>query len=175
MLPLLGVVIGACGTLLGQHMALRVDARREAARRAADQRAERKDAIISFLSAAERVEQHRGPRALRSGHDDDPLIELLHGAWLAKKVIELVCSGVLAQAAQDYTEELARASREPGKSGSGHQAVAVSARERLLRREFMEAARREMGYAGEPLMRRAGTEANAPGAGVPSSLHAAGP
>jgi hypothetical protein len=45
-LPLAGVVIGACGTLLGQHMAQRVDSRREAASRAAGQRAERKDAII---------------------------------------------------------------------------------------------------------------------------------
>jgi hypothetical protein len=59
-LPLVGVAIGACGTLLGQHLAIRVDARREAAGRAADQRAERKDAIIGFLSATERVEQHRG-------------------------------------------------------------------------------------------------------------------
>ena len=50
-LPLVGVAIGACGTLLGQHLAMRVEARREAARRASDQRAERKDATIGFLSA----------------------------------------------------------------------------------------------------------------------------
>lgn len=65
-LPLAGVVIGACGTLLGQHLALRVDARREAASRAADQRAERKDAIIGYLSATERVEQHRSQRTSRA-------------------------------------------------------------------------------------------------------------
>jgi hypothetical protein len=41
-LPLAGVVIGACGTLLGQHLAMRVDARREAARQASDQRTDGK-------------------------------------------------------------------------------------------------------------------------------------
>ena len=34
----------------------------------------------------------------------------MHAVWLAKKIIELVCSGTLAQAAQDYTLELNRAS-----------------------------------------------------------------
>jgi hypothetical protein len=45
-LPLVGVAIGACGTLLGRHMAMRTDACREAARRTSDQHAERKDAIV---------------------------------------------------------------------------------------------------------------------------------
>ena len=78
--------------------------------------------------------------------------------WLAKKLIELVCSGSLAQAAQEYTEELDRVSRERGGEESG-QRPGVSARERELRRAFMEAARREMGYAGEPLQRLARDEA----------------
>jgi hypothetical protein len=47
------------------------------------------------------------------------LIELLHAVWLAKKIIELVCSGTLAQAAQDHTLELNRASRELGPKGTG--------------------------------------------------------
>jgi hypothetical protein len=52
-LPLAGVVIviGACGTLLGQHLVMRVDARREAAKQASDQRSERKEAIIGSLAA----------------------------------------------------------------------------------------------------------------------------
>ena len=66
-LPLAGVVIGACGTLLGQYMALRMDVRRESARRAADQRAERTEAIISFLGATERVEQYRGQPVRKPG------------------------------------------------------------------------------------------------------------
>ena len=111
--------------------------------------------------------------ARNTGHDADPLLELLHAVWLAKKMIELVCSAALAQAAQDYTEELARTSREPGKAGASREVVAVSARERLLRRKFMEAARREMGYTGEPLTRRAGTEeATVPEADIPASLQA---
>jgi hypothetical protein len=40
------------------------------------------------------------------------LIELMHAVWPAKKIIELVCSGTLAEAAQDYTLELNRASSE---------------------------------------------------------------
>jgi hypothetical protein len=154
-LPLVGVAIGACGTLLGQHLAMRVDARREAARRASDQRAERKDAIIGFLSATERVEQHRGHLSVEPGHDAGDLLELMHAVWLAKKIIELVCSGTLTQAAQDYTRELNRASqalRPHSTSRCG--SPAFSAREQQLRAEFMETARRELGYAGGPLLRR---------------------
>jgi len=72
------------------------------------------------------------------------LIELLHAVWLAKKIIELVCSGTLAQ---DYTLELNRASRELGPKGTGRRSPSFSDRERQLRAEFLEAARREMGYA----------------------------
>jgi hypothetical protein len=169
-LPLVGVVIGASGTLLGQHLALRVDARREAAQRAADQRAERKDAIIGFLSATERVEQHRGQRAAKPDRGSSPLIELMHAVWLAKKIIELVCSGELAQAAQDYTLELNRTSKELGSSGTGQRPAGLSARERQLRAEFMEVARLEMGYAGEPLLRRTHAEADQPETGAPAIL-----
>jgi hypothetical protein len=72
----------------------------------------------------------------------------MHTVWLAKKIIELVCSGTLAQAAQDYTLELNRASRELGPKGTGRRSPSFSDRERQLRAEFLEAARREMGYAG---------------------------
>lgn len=154
-LPLAGVVIGACGTLLGQHLALRVDARREAAQRASDRRAERKDAIIGFLSATERVEQHRGQLALEPGPGTGDLIELMHAVWLAKKIIELVCSATLAQAAQDYTHELNRTSKELRQPGDDSRSPALSPREQQLRAEFMEAARRELGFEGEPLLRRA--------------------
>lgn len=161
-LPLAGVVVGACGTLLGQHQALRVDARREAARRALDQRAERKEAIIGFLAATERVEQHRGQFTIEPGDDARDLIELMHAVWLAKKIIELVCSGTAAQAAQDYTLELNRAAKELRPGGADRPSPALSALERQLRAEFMEAARRELGYAGEPLLRRTNTEADMP-------------
>jgi hypothetical protein len=51
-LPLAGVALGAASTLVGQYLALRGGAPRDAAQRAAEQRAERKEAIIGFLSAA---------------------------------------------------------------------------------------------------------------------------
>jgi hypothetical protein len=150
-LPLAGVVIGACGTLLGQHLAMRVDARREAAKQASDQRTEQKEAIIGR-------------------HDTAVLIELMHAVWLAKKIIELVCSGTLAQAAQDYTLELNRASQELRLPGTSRCPSGLSARERQLRAEFMEAARRELGYAGEPLLRRTRREGDSPEAGNSATL-----
>ena len=97
LLPPVGVVIGASGTLLGQHLALRVDARCEAAQRAADQRAERKDAIICFLSTTEWVEQRRDERPGKPDRGYSALVELMHAGWLTKKIIELVCSGELAR------------------------------------------------------------------------------
>ena len=139
-LPLAGVIVGAGSTLLGQHLAVRRDARRGAAQRAADQRAERKDAIIGFLSATERVEQHRGQHASELSLDEAAMIELMHAVWLAKKIIELVCSGTLAQAAQDYTLVLNQASQELGPGGAGRRSPAMSSRERQFRREFVEAA-----------------------------------
>jgi len=47
-----GVVLGSASTLAGQYLALRGGARRDAAQRAAGQRAERKEAIVGFLGAA---------------------------------------------------------------------------------------------------------------------------
>ena len=64
----------------------------------------------------------------------------MHAVWLAKKIIELVCSGTLAQAAQDYTLELNRASHELGPKGTGRRSPSFSDRERQLRAEFLEAA-----------------------------------
>jgi hypothetical protein len=153
-LPLAGVVIGACGTLLGQHLALRVDERRETAKRASDQRAERKEAIIDFLSATERVEHYRGQLTRKAGPDAENLAELMHAVWLAKKIIELVCSGGLAQAAQDFTVTLNRACQELRYNGPDRPRAGLSDTEHQLRVEFIEAARRELGFAGEPLLRR---------------------
>jgi hypothetical protein len=95
--------------------------------RSADQRAERKDAIIGFLSATERVEQDRGQRAIEPDRDGPSLIELMHAVWLAKKIIELVCSGGLAQAAQEYAQELSRGSQEIARGGPDRRSPASSA------------------------------------------------
>jgi hypothetical protein len=151
-LPLAGVILGSASTLIGQYLVLRGSARREAAQRTAQQRAERKDAIIGFLSAAERIEQQRGQPAGEDASAGDQLVEHMHAVWLAKKVIELVCSAELAQAAHDYTRELNLGTKNfRGNAGDG----GLSARERALRAAFLEAARQELGYQGEPLQRRA--------------------
>jgi hypothetical protein len=155
-LPLAGVVIGGCGAFLGQHLTLRADERRETAKRASDQRAERKEAIIGFLSATERVEQYRGQLTRKSSPHAENLAELMHAVWLAKKIIELVCSDGLAQAAQDFTVALNRASHELRRGGPEPPPAGLSGTEHQLRVEFIEAARRELGFAGEPLLRRTG-------------------
>lgn len=155
-LPLAGVILGAGSTLLGQHLVLRIDVRRDAARQAAEQRAERKEAIIGFLAAAERIEQRRGTP---SADDEDvpSLAELMHNVWLAKKVVELTCSGHLAQAAHNYARGLSPFSHEPGRKAPG-KLEPLSVREEQLRAEFMEVARQEMGHAGDRLRRMVGRD-----------------
>lgn len=150
------MVIGACGTLLGQHLTVRVDERREIAKRASDQRAERKEAIIGFLSVTERVEQYRGQLTRKPSADAENLAELMHAVWLAKKIIELTCSGGLAQAAQDFTVALNRTSHDLRRGGPERSLAGLSDTEHQLRVEFIETARRELGFAGEPLLRRTG-------------------
>ena len=117
--------------------------------------------------------QHRGQLKAEPDPDAPPLTELIvlmHAVWLAKKIIELVCSGTLVQAAQDYTLELNRASLELGPKGTGRRSPSFSDRERQLRAEFLEAARREMGYAGEPLLRSTHTKADQSKASAPASI-----
>jgi len=155
-LPLAGVALGTAGTLLGQRVATRVDVQRDAFQRAAAQRTERKEAIIGFLSAAERIELLRGKIADDNHLSDTVEIgELIHALWLAKKIIELVCSAQLAQSAQDYTRELDRCTWKLKRKEWKNASHALSPREHELRVEFMEAARRELGYTGERLRGRA--------------------
>ena len=71
-----------------------------------ERRAERKDAIVGLLSETERTEQYRGRSDAGRGASGSDLIELLHAEWLAKKIIELICSAELAQAAQNYVGNL---------------------------------------------------------------------
>ena len=154
-LPLAGVALGTAGTLLGQRMTTRADLQRATAERSAAVRAERKDAIIGYLAAAENIEQLRGASA--GGHhqvDKADLAERAHALWLAKKLIELVCSADLAQAAQDYTRALDSTTWALADQGWKGASRALSPREHELRVELMETARRELGYHGAPLLRR---------------------
>jgi hypothetical protein len=66
----------------------------------------------------------------------------MHAVRLAKKIIELVCSEAVAQAAHDYTRKLNHASKEFRHADAAPRSSTLSLRERELRAEFMEAARR---------------------------------
>jgi NADPH:quinone reductase-like Zn-dependent oxidoreductase len=101
------------------------------------------DYLLS-LGASEVFDYHA------AGHDAGDLIELIHAVWLSKKIIELVCSGTLAQAAQDYTLELNRASKDLHPDGASCPSPALSVREQQLRAEFMEAARRNLVMQASP-------------------------
>ncbi|MFG2043335.1 hypothetical protein [Dactylosporangium sp. NPDC048998] len=143
-LPLVGVVLGTAGTLTGQYLATRNERRRHDAQLAAAARAERKQAITEFLSAAQRVElqidnaHHRGIAA-----DPHALDQLLHELWLSKKLLELVCGRPTASAAHAFTTTLENMSRG-GRTDLGP-------RQRSTRAVFMESARAELGAAGPPL------------------------
>ncbi|MCO6010177.1 hypothetical protein NE236_34955 [Actinoallomurus purpureus] len=146
-LPLAGVALGSAGALVGQYLTTRVDVRRERHEQLAVERAERKEAILSFLSAAQSAEQLLDRREHpASGQDDGEVWDQLHALWLTKKACELVCSADAAQAAHDYTIALQSLLR----SGSPMEGT-TSKRE--LRHAFMEAARGELGVDGGPLRR----------------------
>lgn len=141
-LPLAGVALGSAGTLVGQYISTRVDARRARFERDSAERAERKEALMEFLSAAQQVELCLDRLSMGEVIEDAEKWRHLHALWLAKKVPELVCSPLLAQAAHDYTaalHALLRGMDAPTK--------------RELRFAFMEAARVELGVASEPLRR----------------------
>lgn len=142
-LPLVGVALGTAGTLTGQYLATRGESRRHADQRAAAARAERKEAIVAFLDAVQRVEQVVDDRMHRVPPDDASVHDLLHALWLSKKLLELVCSFGLASVAHKYTSTLhSLASSTAGGS---------PARQKEYRAEFMEAARNELGIDGPRL------------------------
>jgi hypothetical protein len=143
-LPLVGVALGTAGTLTGQYLATRGESRRHADQRAAEVRAECKEAIVGFLDAAQRVEQVVDDRTHGRPSAEAELDDRLHALWLAKKLLELVCGFDLASVAHKYTSTLhslawSTSIDEP------------SASQKKYRAEFMEAARRELGIQGPRL------------------------
>lgn len=146
-LPLLGVLLGTGGTLLGQHLATRVDRKRLEHDRLVVMRTERKAAILSFLDVAQRIEmaldEHAEPKDSPGEADSK---ESLHQLWLAKKNVELVCSPELAQSAHDYTYALHVSLRSPDR-------ITDPSAKRQARYLVMESARRDLGITGRPLRR----------------------
>ncbi|MFB4304891.1 hypothetical protein [Actinomadura sp. GTD37] len=145
-LPLAGVVLGSAGTLIGQYLSTRVEARRARFEQANAERSERKEALMEFLSAAQQVELCLDRLSMGQQLEDSEKWQRLHTLWLAKKVPELVCSPPVAQAAHDYTFALHALLR-------GQDTEEGTPAKRELRFAFMEAARRELGTASEPLRR----------------------
>lgn len=137
-LPLVGVALGTVGTMTGQYLASRGEARRQRAQRDGERRAERKTAIVDFMAAAQRVEQYLDALRHSRAVPDGPVDDRVHELWLAKKVIELVCGFELAGAAHRYTSVLSRASRSADPRASATE-------QKAARGEFMEAARRDLG------------------------------
>jgi len=144
-LPLVGVALGTVGTLTGQYLATRAEFRRHTDQRAAADRAERKEAIVAFLDAAQRVEQVVEDR-IRGRSPGDSVDDLLHPLWLAKKLLELVCGFDLASVAHRYTSTLHTLAHAAAPDGP-------AAGWKEYRAEFMEAARRELGIRGPRLYR----------------------
>lgn len=145
-LPLAGVALGSLGTLVGQYLSTRGDTRRERREQQNAQRTERKEAILEFLSAAQRAEFTADEITSGGAPEEAEIRERIHALWLAKKLPELVCSPETAQAAHDYTLALHTLLRgDPPPEG----APAKSER----RHAFLESARRELGTASAPLRR----------------------
>lgn len=146
-LPLLGVLLGTGGTLLGQHLATRVDRRRLEHDQLVAMRTERKAAILSFLDVAQRIEMALDKRAeSKDSPNEMEVQENVHQLWLAKKNVELVCSPELAQSAHDYTYSLHVSLRSPD-------LVTDPSAKRQARYLVMESARRDLGITGRPLRR----------------------
>ncbi|MER7468228.1 hypothetical protein [Streptomyces sp. NPDC097981] len=145
-LTLLGVLLGTMGTLVGQHLATRVEIRRDLQRRVETERAECKEAILIFLAAAQKVELVLDRRSLGLPTADEPEDQLLHALWLAEKAVELVCSHEVAQAARGYTEALHQIVRDVAANGQ-------VPTKRECRLAFVEAARIGLGSV-RPQLRR---------------------
>lgn len=127
------------GTLVGQHLATRLELRRDLQRRGESERAERKEVILMVLAAAQKVELVLDRRSLGlPAAADEPEDQILHALWLAEKAVELVCLHEVAQAARDYTEALHRIIRDVVADDR-----APTKRERRL--AFVELARSELG------------------------------
>jgi len=99
--PLLGVVLGAAGALLGTYLSTRVTKQQADNAKAAAVRAEYKAAITAFLEIAESVEQAAG-RRYQEGNLPQDVSSRTHQMWFRQKCIELVCSASLNGKTVDY-------------------------------------------------------------------------
>lgn len=137
LLSLVGVALGAGGSLFGQYLVSRVSARQLQVQESAAHRAELKDAVLKFLSLASQVEKVALSRPDRGGVPaGDELERLVDDLWLAQAEIDLAAgSEPLRGAAYRYAFHLAEAAR-----GETADASAL----RAPQAQFMDAAYDDM-------------------------------
>lgn len=99
--PLLGVVLGAAGALLGTYLSTRVTKQQADDAKAAAVRAEHKAAIEAFLEIAQSVEQ-AAERRFQEGSLPQDVGSRTHQMWFRQKCIELVCSASLNEKTLGY-------------------------------------------------------------------------
>jgi hypothetical protein len=145
LVPLLGVVLGAAGALLGTYLSTRVTKQQAQDARVAAIRAERKAEIEAFLEVAQSVEQAAELRYQEGGLPPDVNFRT-HQMWFRQKCIELICSADLNQRTVEYAFRMHHACyREMPKN------IDVWDFIRELRDPFLAAARHELGI-GQPLI-----------------------
>ncbi|MFF1609550.1 hypothetical protein ACFVYA_17360 [Amycolatopsis sp. NPDC058278] len=137
-LPLIGVTLGVGGSIAVQYLVTRTTKQQATAKRVADLRWERKEAIREFLDAVQSVERLAECRHMYGNLDDGPEL-LTHRMWFLQKCIDIVGTPRLRQAALDYASRLHDAVY--GEMPEG-QNVWEFMGER--RHPFLEAARREL-------------------------------
>lgn len=113
LLSLVGVVLGAAGTLFGQYLVSRASTRQLEVQEAAAHRAELKEAVLRFVSLALRVEKAALTRSDGGGITSGPeLDQLVDDLWLAQAEIDLAArSEPLRGATYRYALGLAQAAR----------------------------------------------------------------
>jgi hypothetical protein len=106
LLPLAGVALGSAGTFLGQYLATRETKKQARAGAVARLRAERKEAILSFLDACQRVEAAAEDLYLKHDRDEMTIPALTHKMWLQQKYIDIICGRTLRDRAFLLAERL---------------------------------------------------------------------
>jgi hypothetical protein len=108
LLPLVGVVLGTGGLLVGQYFTHRSTRQKDIADRRAALRAERKDAIVEFLLAARRAERTAAlfKESGRRPADSEAISDEM---WHMQKCLTLVAAQQLRDASQSYAGRLNQA------------------------------------------------------------------
>jgi hypothetical protein len=142
LLPLVGVMLGTGGILVGQYLTTRSTREKDIADRRAALRAERKDAIIEFLLSTRRAERTAAlfKESGRRPADSEAISDEM---WHMQKCLTLVAAQQLRDASQLYADRLNQALWH----GIPEDASVWEYIDKQ-RHQFMQAARAELGIEG---------------------------